>query len=599
MPAGAGPLCTANCKRMSTNPACADTMCPTHCAVLGGCKVNPHKKARELHLASNLPPAPTPSSMLNVLPPTGTLRPDAASSSSWPSHTPAARPASHNDSAFGWMNSYSATQDVGGSIGGAFDDLDSTPSLGDYSSVSSLGLSFATSATTSSSTGSTLVPLTYPFTSNSGPIPSLPLPPPSSTLSSLEPMEARPGTPPPPLPSQPRTRLPAASLPKPATKPLRLTSQMNSDWMEANGVSSTAPIHLRRAAANHAFVDDRLIKRFHLVAFITPGKPPYAQVIDDCASWPVWQVSAAGDDVAQLVEGLTENAKLDVYDPDRRLWFAIKLNTPHRLTTGCTIFLRRRYPDWDDVQLEETIAQYLRSLVAHMRYNLPAERKAVRAAYKQIPTPATRTAPILSPSPSLSPSPVLPAAPSPVISFSSLTMDDDDLALAPLQPAKRRFDYLADVESDERVVRPRLTIATDVTSFPSAASTPALSATTSTPSSSSAPSSGPSTPSFDLVALPATSSVPKGFGDMYVVDVVAGFHAIDVQEKSGVDIMARFEAAFPGRRYVQVTYNDNRCKWKDGPIALRQAGIDAGRTPAGLWKVYTRQVAAASRTRTG
>ncbi|KAJ7052459.1 hypothetical protein C8F01DRAFT_1261610 [Mycena amicta] len=489
------------------------------------------------------------------------------------------------------MDSYSATQDVGGSIGGAFDDLDSTPSLGDYSSVSSLDFSLPLSTTTSSSTGSTLVPPTYSFTSSSQmPTPSLPLPPPSSAPS-IQPMQARPSTPPPPPSSQPRTRLPAASLLRAAAKPLRMTTQMNSDWMEANGASSTTPIHIHRASTNRNFVDARLVKRFHLVSFITPGKSPLAQVIDECATWPTWQVSEAGDDdVGQLVEGLAEHAKLDVYDPDRRLWFAIKLSTPHRLTPGCTIFLRRRDPGWDDAEIEAVVAKYLPPPAPHMRYNLAAERKAVRKAYKQLKTastqrPSTRTTAYHPPSPSLSPSlsatPSPSPSPSPMLPSLPLMIDDEVPSSAMLTdddlPSKRTFDEM-DNSSEPRHVRPRLTISTDIASFPSTLTTPALSATL----SSAPPSAGPSTPLSTTAPLPFAA--PKGFAGMYVVDIVAGFNAIDAGTG---DLATRFETVFPGRRYKQVTYHENHRKWREGSAQLRDATLKAGRTKAGLWRAYT------------
>nr|GAT45900.1 predicted protein [Mycena chlorophos] len=370
--------------------------------------------------------------------------------------------------------------------------------------------------------------------------------------------------------------------------------QLNSDWMaDHGGPSSTTPFHVPRASVQHNFVDPRIVRRFKAVLFKTPGKAPMAIIIDKVPKWPLFDLASAGEDVAEFVEGLSETGKVDVYMPDTRQWFAIRLDTPQTVSKDCTLFLRRRYGDWDDVELEDYIKRYLPAPQQHIRYNLKDERRSVRDANKtprkrphlSIPPPS----PFLSRSPSPSPSPMRRT-----IALPSVDSSDGDV----IRNLKRRFEELGTnepeppqpTEEDDPVrrvrARPMLSINTNVDGFPpTPVLTPAL-----TSAASSAPSSVPVTPVSASLELPAvTANSSKGFAGMYVVDVVAGFNHIDALASRGMGIAARFEAAFPGRRYIQVTYNENRRKWEKGRADLRQAALDAGRTPAGLWQEYTRK----------
>ncbi|KAJ7056862.1 hypothetical protein C8F01DRAFT_1372196 [Mycena amicta] len=488
------------------------------------------------------------------------------------------------------------------SFGGAYKDIESTPSIGGYASTSAVGLSLAANALTSVDPLFAASTLIFPAQTPSTPAStSLSIPSPSTTqphASTLPPPPSQPLTqprassPPLPPPSQPCTRLPAASLPKPKAPPLRLTQQMNSDWMgDHSGPSSTTPLHIRRV--RNSAVDSRIVKRFNLVFWVEPGMHETALAIDNCPAWPMWQLAAAGTDVAELLE----DDRVELYKQDRRLWFIVKTDFVHQLATDCTVFLRRRHTGWDNAAMEVEIARYLPPPPPHMRYNLPMERKAVREGYRTLKktSPLANVSPLLPESCSTPPSPTLSSQPSPALSTTSSMLEDVSLALISEAASKRRLPS-EDPSELQRAVRPRLTISTDfgnnfgnITFGTSVASTPALSSAVSSPWSSAPP-----TPISAHSPLPSAES-SRGFSGMFVVDVVNGLNQIDTLTRSGLDIRGRFEQAFPGRRYVQATYNENKRKWDGAPAVLRESAIQAGRTPAGLWQTFTRALAAAKK----
>jgi len=128
-----------------------------------------------------------------------------------------------------------------------------------------------------------------------------------------------------------------------------------------------------------------------------------------------------------------------------------------------------------------------------------------------------------------------------------------------------------------RASRPRLTIDTSGSST-SIPSTPSL--TSSSTSSSSFAS--PMTPTSDEDGL----IWPHG---MYTIDMRDGFLVMDSNDLNHLSEEKRFGLVFKCV-YKRTTYGDQRRRWRRATEAQRQRALGAGRTPEGLWSVFSREV---------
>ncbi|KAJ7433952.1 hypothetical protein B0H11DRAFT_2208620 [Mycena galericulata] len=187
---------------------------------------------------------------------------------------------------------------------------------------------------------------------------------------------------------RPRKRVPAASIPKPsnAPPPLKITTQMNADWMASNGgppiqgrstgsnVPGPSTFHVKRTVSRRPYADLRQIQRFTLVYFDSDAIPPTIIVVDDCPRWPTYVLTT---------EMLSDIYDLDRFSPDHGVWIGINANYVHEVSTDCVVILRRR--GIRGLREDETIQTFFPSKgnPAHLRYNLTGERSALRAQYKQ------------------------------------------------------------------------------------------------------------------------------------------------------------------------------------------------------------------------
>ncbi|KAF7307939.1 hypothetical protein MKEN_01154800 [Mycena kentingensis (nom. inval.)] len=410
----------------------------------------------------------------------------------------------------------------------------------------------------------------------------LPSQPPAPTpLPSLPPAQ----TPPPPPPSQPRTRLPPASVQKRPKHRPPIVHQLNSDWMDdsaAVAVDPAAHAEARssmyvRSGRSRGYVNPRMVKRFTAVVNVEPGEPEEEIEIDSgLDNWPAWTIEESKHEFPRLLEGLGEGGRVQVYKPKSGTWGRIRLDWIHRLESGCVVFLRRilASPEkWDEAALEAIIKKHTEK-PQHVRFNLPDERAALRLQYKLLqspPLPFSPTLPTLHLPTDISPATKRRYAPD---------SDDDDNPPETTRPTKRMqlsIDTTSSVgENDED----------DCTVVPSSAT------------SSSAPSPMPAAliplPPLEPLLLPSGSLLPSGFSDLFYIDVVAGFEKMDelMSAPSRPNERKRFELAFPGRKYVQQTYSENRKKWAKATTSIRQQAEEAGRTPAGLWGKFTRRATA-------
>ncbi|KAJ7131371.1 hypothetical protein C8R44DRAFT_731601 [Mycena epipterygia] len=355
-----------------------------------------------------------------------------------------------------------------------------------------------------------------------------------------------------------KTRLPAASVHKPAA-PLRITTQLNEMWMASNGgpqvlgvprdtAAQLSTLYVKKTVARRPIADTRQVHRFTLV-FIDEGeKPPTVICVDDCPSWPSYVL----DEPTITWLGLGPQADgVDLYSPPLRMFIGITLQYVHTVSTDSVILLRR--PGVGNV--DDIVTTFFpKTKLSHLRYNLPNERAAVLSNYKKA---------------------------------TNIEDSDSDIEII--------SDPEVEIVSSQRVIkqeagaspprqRPCLVIDTSV-----GVQSSAPSSSSSTPSSrflSMTPSTSTSTPPTTPILSPA----PVWSRGLYVVDMAPGFVAmrstkLKEEEK---DSSRHFKRAF-GQQYVyhKGTYQDNTWYWWSlASPAMRQEGIDAGRTSAGLWSEF-------------
>ncbi|KAJ6464031.1 hypothetical protein C8R45DRAFT_1107603 [Mycena sanguinolenta] len=336
-----------------------------------------------------------------------------------------------------------------------------------------------------------------------------------------------------------RKRLDAPSVQKtPKAPPLRITTQMNKDWMDRNGgpqvAGSSTPIpppstfHLKKTVARRGFADPQQVRRFTVVYFDKNDEAAKHRVIQDCPDWPQYSFNA------EALEKLGDNImELEMYSSKHGVWIAIDISYVHTLSTDCTILLRRAGIRGRDEH--KTITTFISTPTPpHIRYNLPAEKSAVRSEYKEADV---------------------------VISDSD--SDTDVKRKRKMRTVKPSTEVIDISDSDSDVVvtsrpprqRPRLTIDTS----------PRLSASSSSASESPSTlfSAGPSTSSSTSTPappspLPSQHVWPYG---MYTVDMVSGFMAMDSEDLKAVPQPQRFRQVY-NAPYAKSTYGDQTRLWK-------------------------------------
>ncbi|KAJ7693790.1 hypothetical protein B0H14DRAFT_3530943 [Mycena olivaceomarginata] len=172
-------------------------------------------------------------------------------------------------------------------------------------------------------------------------------------------------------PPVPRKRRPAASMQK-STAPLRITTQLNKDWMAAKG----GPIP--QATATHAtFHTARTTNRFTVVFVDEAPKLQTAICIDTCPQWPDYVF-----DNPTLARLGIDTAAMELYSTVQGAFISITKEYFHSVATNSVTLLRQ--PGVQRSDLDHIISTFFPSTKSlHLRYNVSGKRAAVRAAYKE------------------------------------------------------------------------------------------------------------------------------------------------------------------------------------------------------------------------
>ncbi|KAF8075909.1 hypothetical protein FPV67DRAFT_1664229 [Lyophyllum atratum] len=337
--------------------------------------------------------------------------------------------------------------------------------------------------------------------------------------------------------------------------------------------------------SRRAFVDLAVVRRFTLVYWNENNSKARIMCIQECPEWPNWRLSNAPETLQSLGTDITS---IESYSETFNIWMQVSLDYTHVLTKDRVILLRRL--GVTSVDEDEQIRRFLSPpTVQHLRYNLPAERAAVRDGYKKLK------------------------------SSKVIVMDESDSEVefvkTPAQAKKRRMK--ADPEQDHPTHR-HCRQAHRLPSTPSRSTAPPINITSSpaildlsSPSptlSFSVTGSSPvqatrslnhessrSSPALSLSITGSSPTLPQASSrwphGMFAVDIIDGFIKMDdpTFKTKFPDPSDRFENIFHCKFHPS-TYFDQKKRWKYASGALRRKVEKAGRTPDGLWSVVVKAV---------
>ena len=342
-----------------------------------------------------------------------------------------------------------------------------------------------------------------------------------------------------PIPSQLETP-PAGDV----TRRPKITTQMNAVWMAEY---QTTPAATRAHAAGLARSEKDLssVRRFFLVYWDNSEDPALVQFIQECLSWPRWQLGT----YTQLGDLGFDITSVQLYSVPHRIWVDIALNHTHHLTTDCAVFIRRKGVRGIDEQ--DQIDRFIQPPARRFRQDFSDERSALQHLNKQkgraVDTPSDSEVEIIEwPS-----------------SFNHLPDFNVD---GPSTVKRRRID-----NSTEPPLSLLSPLSSPIPSLASIADTPPC----------------PISPS------PPLASRCRWPADWFAIDIVNGFRAIDASAPLGKEtrehLMSRVCRIY-NCHIPYTTYNDQRQRWKKAPQSLREQVLAAGQTPLGLWSTFVREV---------
>jgi hypothetical protein len=307
----------------------------------------------------------------------------------------------------------------------------------------------------------------------------------------------------------------------------RITHQMSDLWMRQVNDRPVSQLRLKGTHDHQAVIDVSTMQRFTLVYWDAPNQPAMIRCIQDLPDWPKWRLS---DDSALLNSLGQDLHEIDIYSQKYCVWMQVNLGYTHTLTPESHIFMRRRNVTCLDEQVQ--IDRFLNPPhPLHFHDNLPAERKAVRAALKHV-----------------------------------------------CSPSKRGLDDFAPDDCSSR--RPRLVLTIPDSPTTAAGGSP-------TPTSSSVGTPSPLVMSL-TDALPVLSSSIWHAG-MYAIDMMEGFVKIDDPALAHLGLSERFQHVFK-HPFHKSTYYDQRKRWAMATEEQQKMALDRGHSSSGLWTLFANDV---------
>jgi len=288
-------------------------------------------------------------------------------------------------------------------------------------------------------------------------------------------------------------------------------------------------------------------------AWGVPDDPPLVHAVQGGFSWPYLDLSMQLLTRVGLDHALGRQA-LQMYDDEGlEMWMDVDVDYTIAVKEGQAIYLR------DCVVAHPIDFQVLRNTHAQAGTpnirNLPAERQAVREAYKSLG---------LSSSTQTRPSPPSTSFVTP--NRKRKLSDSSIISISGSFPTPRRASPIA-------------TIVPDI--VPSIPSSPVLMAA----AVSSEAVASPIVVSTSIIdTTPVTKSWPA---DFYVCEIVNCFRDCKTSiRKNGRNTRTaevKFNKHFPCNRYVPSTYSDQKKLWQNAPDALKDQFYNAGKVKGAVW----------------
>ncbi|KAJ7772822.1 hypothetical protein B0H14DRAFT_3894648 [Mycena olivaceomarginata] len=366
----------------------------------------------------------------------------------------------------------------------------------------------------------------------------------SSASTSSSPASASPTMPP---PSQPR--VPASSVARrtPLPKPPRITTQLIPAWMSQ--ATGTRPANdtfaVRQPSARRAPVDLTTVQRFTLVYWDADGKSPLILGVTECPSWPEFRLSESTRTLDLLGSNFTA---VEFYNIRFCLWTRVDLAYTHILTSDTYLLLRRIGVSGLD---EDRLIDHFVNLPGpqHIRYNVAAERAAVRTKIKARQTRAADNDDDVE-----------------IVKVGGIKIEPVD------QPRRAPIADVVEVvdRPPPRMDRPLLRI---VTRWRRRRVKPHLLSPSTTPPASPFLWDNPQSSSTTSTTSAMSSRWPAG---IYAVDMAQGFLRMEAADMQHIPLADRFQRVFQtSAPFVQRTYTDARLRWTRGSESLRTAALDA------------------------
>ncbi|KAF7372417.1 hypothetical protein MVEN_00102900 [Mycena venus] len=370
-----------------------------------------------------------------------------------------------------------------------------------------------------------------------------------------------------------------------STRHPRMTTQMSATWMREYRDNTAADAAAIRLMQYKTAVDLRQGRKLTLVFWGLSTARAIVLCIDLHASpqWPHW---ALVDSPQLLVRLGLESKIVEQYDERMKLWVEVEIDFRHKLTVDSRLFLRipgALCPDFDAVYSSVTAQP------THIRNNLPRDRRSVRTKAN---VPELDKLIEISSSDEEGPKKKRKL----LHKLSAVKESDEEVEVVGDTMVDDDQEFPASVPFPSPKQRPVLSI-----SIPTTASSSVSTSSSSTPSLTSSvlstPSSTFSTPSPVTSATSETSSIPAPVLDLsenfptgfYVNEVVAGFRSMRSAALKTLPIAERFQHIFR-RPYKKQTYSDALLHWDLASEAEHQQGLNAGRSPLGLWTNWARGI---------
>ncbi|KAJ6536223.1 hypothetical protein B0H19DRAFT_1079740 [Mycena capillaripes] len=355
---------------------------------------------------------------------------------------------------------------------------------------------------------------------------------------------------------------PAGKTPSGSTQPSRrpkMTTQMSESWMRQYRDETAADAAAIKRDLYKTSLDLTLGRKLTLIFWGLISTRPVVLALQQLPDWPTWALS---DSPHLMVRLGIEDEIVEHLDEKLKLWVEINVHYRHTLTADGHLFLR--IPGAKCSQLAEIFSS-VTAKPAHIRHNLPGDRSSIRRQ-KQVSN----------------------------IHLIEIDSSDDDVP----HKKKRKVAHASESDDDVEIIEETVIRSADdgEDDFPLSISIPTQSASTILRNALTIHHVVLSLPDRNLSlflpgdindlgrldpSYPSCRFEPTLPGRLLCAGGGCGFQTLSIPD--------RFHHVFR-RPYKKQTYSDALARWEKATSAQRERGLNAGRTPLGLWTNWQKAI---------